>query len=88
MLHAIKTHLAELEAGTVPARDKPTALQHGLLRMAVDEIERLRAAPAHTADEVAGDMLRAAWSGNHTCTPDIYVEATGNHLCGNCGRRV
>ena len=36
---AIKSHLDDLEAGTVPARERPTALQHGMLRTAVQDIE-------------------------------------------------
>ena len=47
ILSAIDARLRALAAGEVPAREKPCAHDHGLLRVARDEIARLRKPPIY-----------------------------------------
>ena len=57
VLPAIRAYLEDLAAGSVVPREKPTALQHGLLTAAATEIERLREIEewAHRAGALDGE---------------------------------
>lgn len=79
-LRAAKQHLAELAANAVPAKDKPSALHHGLIQTLVNDLERAlelggRAVTLETKCEYCGkpsqgqrfdsEECRAAWHREH-----------------------
>lgn len=86
VLPAIQSHLQDLAAGKVPAREKPTALQHGLLRGARDEIEQLQNIKLH-AKQLCECMTYDSMMGCKFLLSEAIAryEAGTTKVCGTCG---
>lgn len=77
------------EPAMIRMEGKEVCLHCGVVRRGFSDFIR-NASSEEKADvyERVIDESIAAQQTGHICTPDIYNEATGNHLCGTCGKRV